>query len=237
MVHRGATTIIIDNAKGRARNPKIESACLERCITDAILSFRLLGYSKQIRVENSHIFCLTANSPDVSRDLVTRSVVVNLFYEGDPVRRTFSIADPEGYAQEHRLALLGELIGMVERWEAAGMPMAAVHSRFNKRQWGNTVGGILAAAGEPDFLANAEEAATQLDDTRREFVDLVGILVDHPQGIWTAAELTELCAKHEVLQLERGQGSSRSQATRSEDRNGKLYRVEVVESEANLRNV
>ena len=141
-----------------------------------------MGYSQDIRAENSHIFCITANSPDVSRDLVTRSVVVNLHHEGNPERRSFSIADPEGYAQEHRLELLGELIGMVERWKEAGQPLANVDSRFNKRGWGKIVGGILQACGEPDFLTNAEEAATQLDDTRREFADLIGILADHAQG-------------------------------------------------------
>jgi len=262
IVRRGGTTIIIDNAKGRSRNPKIESACLERSITDPILSFRLLGFSQDIRAENSHIFCITANSPDVSRDLVTRSVVVNLFYEGDPKRRTFSITDPEGYAQERRLELLGELIGMVERWKAAGIPMATVHSRFNKRGWGNIIGGILAVAGEPDFLANAEEAATQLDDTRREFSELVSVMADHPQGIWTAAELKDLANKHDLLKLELGEGSARSQATRmgfitgryvcerfelggersavfhrSENNKGKLYRVQIIESGAELANV
>ena len=145
---------------------------------------------------------------------MTRSVVVNLHHEGNPERRSFSIADPEGYALEHRLEILGELLGMVERWKAAGQPLADVDSRFSKKGWGKVIGGILSVCGEPDFLSNAEEAATQLDDTRREFVDLVAILADHPQGIWTAAELVELCARHEVLQEERGEGSSRSQATR-----------------------
>ena len=146
IVRRGDTVVIVDNAKSRGRNPRIESACLERSITDPLLSFWLLGQSSSIRAENSHIFCITAKTPDVSRDLVTRSVVINMFYEGDPERREFSIADPEGYAREHRLELLGELVGMVERWKAAGMPMARVNSRFNKRSWGNIVGGILAAS-------------------------------------------------------------------------------------------
>jgi hypothetical protein len=136
IVRRGATTIIIDNAKGRAREPRIESACLERSITDPILSYRLLGFSQDIRAENSHIFCITANSANVSRDLVTRSVVVNLHHEGNPERRSFSIADPEGYAQEHR-ELLGELIGMVERGKS-GPPLAGIDSRFNKRGWGKS---------------------------------------------------------------------------------------------------
>lgn len=97
IVRRGLTTIIIDNAKARGRNPRIDSACLERSITDPILSFRLLGFSQEIRAENSHLFCITANTPDVSRDLITRCVVINLYHEGEPRRRTFVIADPEGY--------------------------------------------------------------------------------------------------------------------------------------------
>ncbi|HEX3999768.1 MAG TPA: hypothetical protein VHX65_14550 [Pirellulales bacterium] len=255
IVRRGDTTIIVDNAKSRGRNPRIESACLERSITDPILSFRLLGQSASIRAENSHIFCITANTPDVSRDLVTRSVVINLYYEGDPERREFSIADPEGYAREHRLELLGELIGMVERWKAAGMPMAKVNSRFNKRSWGNIVGGILAASGEPDFLANAEEAATLLDETRRDFTELVGALVEHPQGNWTAAEMVNLCGKQGLLKDDLGDGSARSLATkmgtiagrfvgetfalidgrsavfsRTPERKGSIYRVAVPES-------
>lgn len=45
IVRRGTMTILIDNAKAWGRSPWIESACLERSITDAILSFRLLGFS------------------------------------------------------------------------------------------------------------------------------------------------------------------------------------------------
>jgi len=255
IVRSGATTIIIDNAKTQGRNPRIESACLERSITDPILSFRLLGQSASIRAENSHIFCITANTPDVSRDLVTRSVVINLYYEGNPEHREFAIADVEGYAQEHRLELLGELVGMVERWKASGMPMAKVHSRFNKRGWGNIVGGILNSCGEPDFLANAEEAAAALDETRREFTELVGMLADHPQGTWTSAELVELCGRHSLLGADLGEGSPRSLATkmgtlagrfvgerfhvsgareavfhRSASRNGNVYQVAIHES-------
>ncbi len=202
VVHRGATTIIVDNAKGQGRAARIDSACLERSITDATLSFRLLGHSREIRAENSHIFCLTANTPEVSRDLVTRCVLVDLFHEGDPTRRAFAIIDPEGYTRDHRAEFLGELVGMVARWRGAGSPEADVASRFNKKGWGRIVGGILAHAGLPGFLANAETAAAELDDTRREFAYLVGILADHPQGTWTAAELAALAADHGLFPTE-----------------------------------
>lgn len=260
IVRRGATTIIIDNAKGRGRNPRIESACLERCITDPILSFRLLGYSQEIRAENSHIFAITANSADVSPDIVTRSAVINLYHEGNPERRTFSILDPEGYAEEHRVELLGELVGMVERWKEAGRPEANVHSRFNKRGWGNIIGGILKVNGESHFLANAGEAARSLNDTAREFAELVDVLADHSQGTWTASELVEQCSKHGLLVADLGDGSPRSKSTkmgtiagrfvsevftladgrlavfhRSEGRKGNVYRVSIEEDVPNLQ--
>lgn len=214
IVRRGVTTIIIDNAKSRGRNPRIDSACLERSITDPVLSFRLLGHSASIRAENSHIFCITSNAPDVSPDLIKRSVTINLFHEGDPTQRRFGIADPEGFALEHRLQLLGELVGMVERWKAGGSPLTPTATRFNKRGWGDTIGGILQFNGQPDFLNNAAYAARELDDTRRDFAELVFVMSEHPQGTWTGAELAELAIKHDLLVEQLGDGSSRSKATR-----------------------
>lgn len=214
VVNKGATTIIIDNAKSRGRNPRIESACLERSITDPVLSFRLLGHSALIRAENSHTFCITANTPEVSHDLITRSVIVNLYYEGDPKRRKFAIPDPEGYAQEHRIELLGELIGMVEKWKASGMPRAATNTRFNKRAWGDIVGGILAANGRAGFLNNADEAAVQLDEDRKDFSELASILAVRTKPFWTPTELAELCNEHGLLKAKLGEGSPRSRSTK-----------------------
>ena len=122
IIKSGATTVIIDNAKAKSRKAKIDSACLERSITDQILSYRLLGQSSEIRAENSHIFCITTNAPDVSPDLMSRSVVVNLHHMGNPKLRAFTMNDPEAYVQNHRQQLLSELVNMValeERWNAA----------------------------------------------------------------------------------------------------------------------
>lgn len=121
------------------------------------------------------------------------------------------------------------------------------------------MGGILNACGEPDFLANGEEAATQLDETRREFAELVGVLAEHPQGTWTAAELVDLCGSRGLLAADLGEGSARSLATRMgtiagrfvqerfplgdrrqavfhrlQGRKGSTYRVEVGDEVPNL---
>ncbi|MCZ2342032.1 MAG: hypothetical protein LC104_09590 [Bacteroidales bacterium] len=214
IVRRGATTILIDNAKSSGRAPRIDSAVLERSITDPILSYRLLGQSQEIRAENSHIFCLTANTPELSRDLITRCVVVHLFHEGDPARRTFTIPDPETDALEHRAILLGELIGLIERWREAGSPRVEAHSRFNKKGWGPIIGGILAHNGYPDFLANAAEAAAELDPGRRDFADLVATLADHPQGAWTAGELAEWAGRLGLFAEDGKDRGPRARATR-----------------------
>ncbi len=139
------------------------------------------------------------------------------------------------------------------------MPRTDVRSRFNKRVWGTIVGGILEACGEPDFLANADEAASLLDETRREFTELISVLADHPQGNWTATELVELCSKHRLLSADLGEGSPRSLSTkmgtltgrfvterfplddgrratfhRSDGRKGKIYQVYVEDEVPNL---
>jgi hypothetical protein len=213
LVRDGFTTLIIDNAKARGRAVMIESATLERSITDPVLSYRLLGQSVAIKAENSHQFIITANSAEVSRDLATRSVVCNLFYEGDPTKRTFRLADPEGYAMEHREALLGELIGMVERWKIAGKQPGRTFTRFNKRGWGNTLAGILQQSGQRDFLANQNDVAGQMDVVRREFAELVGLLANHEQGCWSATELAEFAVKNGLF-TDTLTGTERSRAVK-----------------------
>ena len=236
-VRAGATTIIIDNAKGgKRRAAMIDSPCLERSITDSILSFRLLGASADIRCENSHIFCITANTPDISRDLVTRCVPINLYHEGDPATRSFSIADPEGYAIKHRPEILAELAGMVDRWIRVGRPLADVKTRFNKRGWGRTIGGVLQANGEPDFLTNQEQAASELDVTQREFTELVQVAMIHGTPIISAAaEWVRLAERHNSLAAELGEGSPRSKATKMGlllgMNIGRTFRIAVADSE------
>ena len=216
-VRAGATTLIVDNAKSRlyGKTTLIESSCLERAITDEILSFRLLGHNLEIRAENSHIIAITVNTAELSRDLVTRCVPVELYLEGDPTRRRFKMPNPEGYAEENRAAILGELLGMVERWKAAGMPQVNVNSRFNKRNWGNIIGGILHVNGEPDFLSNADQAAHDFDPVRRDFEDLVQVLMDNRETQrWASMAIARIATANHLLIDEIGDKSDRSRATR-----------------------
>lgn len=192
--NKSNTTIVIDNVKSRK---KIESACLERSITDSTLSFRRLKTSDRIKMRNTHIFVITANATDVSTDISSRCTLVGLHHEGDPKSRKFGLQSPKRYAAEHRERIIGELLGMVERWLAAGKPMGSQPSRF--ATWAKLVGGILEHNGEPDFLGNVSEL-NELDSTQAEFADLVRAMYESPTaGNWQANEMLELCDKHDLL--------------------------------------
>jgi hypothetical protein len=106
------------------------------------------------------------NDTRVSPDQVSRGLPIRFFLEGKPERRTFEGLDPITYAREHRLDILGEIAGMVVRWNQLGRP-SGLHSH-RLHHWANVIGGILTTAGLPEFLENADEAAatfdTQLDD-------------------------------------------------------------------------
>src|SRR5262249_33727634 len=68
-VRNGASVLVIDNVKGRnGRAIEVDSAVLERCITDRLLSFRLLGHSTTIKTPNHLLFGLTANHAQLSTD-------------------------------------------------------------------------------------------------------------------------------------------------------------------------
>jgi len=92
--------------------------------------------------------------------------------------------------------------------------LANATSRFNKRNWARIVGGILDVAGLPGFLANAEQAKAELDDTRRQFGELVELMVERPQPTWTATDLARLCGEQHLFEDQLDPHRPRSRATR-----------------------
>ena len=212
-INNGDSTCIIDNAKSRRI---IQSASLERSISDKLLQFRLLGTSNRICVENAVQFILTVNTAEVDTDLATRSLVVNLEYHGDPRFRKYKINNLEEYAAKHRDAINAELIGMFKRWVDAGKPLADVNCRFNQDNWGRIIGGVLAVNGMDGFHSNQQEVANEIDMPRHGMNSLVDVLVnDHFEHPLSCADLVQIiqenCSElHPIL----GKGNDKSRATK-----------------------
>lgn len=171
-VELGDRVIIVDNAK--TAKP-IESPVLERCITDTRLNFRRLGSNSSIgRAQNDVLFCLTMNLVQMGSDLRRRALPVNLELQVDVRDATFPHDDLLAWAQEHREAAVGELLGLVLRWMEAGKPLAEVPARHSTgHRWAATIDGILAHAGLPGFLSNFEASEHAFDPKYAVMLDIV----------------------------------------------------------------
>jgi hypothetical protein len=194
MVKRGATTIVVDNARSTR---EIASATLERSITDEVLCYRLLGKSELIEAPNRHLFVITANSPEISQDLIKRSVPVRLYLEGDD-KRDFKF-DPTQYAQDCRTELLAELLGMVERWLAASSPLGKYRHALNSSGWANIIGGILDVNQKTGFLASNSEVEDGSNSELKEFADLVVAIFHHQKFYFSASEMAEVAMQNKLL--------------------------------------
>jgi hypothetical protein len=166
--------LLIDNAKvngGEVKSPAIEANSMAPEV-----SLRILGKSENYNRPNDLLWALTMNLTRVCPDLVTRGAPIRLEYEGKPEDRTFDGPDPIAYAREHRLDILGELAGMVVRWDQAGRPPGGQTHRLH--DWAALLGGILETAGLPEFLANADEAAATFNTVLDELAALAEAVIE-----------------------------------------------------------
>ncbi len=171
-----AGVLVIDNAKVRSDAP-IDSTVIESQSMAPEISMRVLGVSENYARPNDVLWVLTMNATQASADLVSRALPVRLAYEGDPAYRVFAGPDPVEYAREHRGEILGELAGMVDYWVGAGRTDG--HARHRCGHWARVVGGVMEAAGLPEFLGNAGEAAAAFSADLVELAALADGAVAH----------------------------------------------------------
>lgn len=170
----GGTILIFDNAKVSRNLQIISSAVIERTITDRIISYRILGTSTDFFMENILQVVFTHNGGTFSKDLISRQFPTQLHFEGDPAQRSFKIGDPVGFALEHRRQIVGELLGMFEKWTEAGRKMSSTKHRM--QAWASLIGGVLEANGIEGFLKNFDEVAAQSDPHYESLQQLISTL-------------------------------------------------------------
>jgi hypothetical protein len=147
--------LLFDNAKVRSGGA-IESAVIEaKCLAPQV-TLRVLGTSTNFERPNDLVWIITMNQTRAAADIASRCLPVRFFVEGRPEARQFGDRNPLEYARRHRSEILGELFGLVIHWNQAGRPLCA-RERRTKRCI-EIVGGILEAAGLPEFLTNLDEA-------------------------------------------------------------------------------
>jgi hypothetical protein len=170
------SVLLIDNAKVRSgrvvTSPTIEANSMAPQVT-----LRILGKSENFTRPNDVLWALTMNDTRISPDLVSRGLPIQLAYEGKPEDRTFEGPDPISYAREHRQHILGELAGIVIRWNQLGRPLGQCSHRLH--QWAARIGGMLELAGLPEFLANAGTAAASFNMELDELAALAEAVINN----------------------------------------------------------
>lgn len=171
--HRQAV-VIFDNAKVQT-GKVINSPVIESNSTGPQISLRILGKSENFYRPNDVLWFVTMNGTQLSKDLVSRQLPIRFYHEGDPKEREFGQRNPLQYAQDYRQEILGELAGMVIRWNQAGRPEGSQRHRLT--HWAKIIGGILEANGLPEGLTNLDEAAAEFDTTLEQLSALAETVI------------------------------------------------------------
>jgi hypothetical protein len=181
------TILLIDNAKTPGGSI-VSSPTIEANSMAPEISLRILGKSANLNRPNDILWFLTMNDTRASPDLVSRSVPIQLAYEGRPENRVFAGEDPIEYARSKRVAIVGELSGMITRWNQQGRPPGNRSHRLHA--WAHIIGGILETAGLSGFLENAETAAASFNPAMDDLAALAEATIHADKLIGIAGELS-----------------------------------------------
>jgi len=213
-IEAGDRIVVLDNVK---TSRPIESAVLERSVTDARLNFRRLGSNASItRPQNDLLLCLTMNLTQLGPDLRRRALPLNLELKGNVRATSYSSEDLNGLVLGTRTVLLGELVGLVQTWLEAGRPTVTSPARHSTGQaWAATINAILRTSGLEGFLSNFEASEHAYDPRYQVMLEVAQLHHDKPAS--SAAQWSEWLEQgplEDRFRDRRGQlKSARSRAT------------------------
>lgn len=165
--------VVIENARLDRRDKSIASAIIERFATDPEPMLFSTGTGGPLRRRNDIVLAISTNYGSVSEDIMNRGLPIHLSPVGNVADRQSPIGNPKHeFLPAHRDQIAAELLGMIERWKAEGMPLdKEVAHPFTP--WARTIGGILKVNGFDGFLANYGVRRT-LDDPVRSGLAILG---------------------------------------------------------------
>jgi hypothetical protein len=206
VVMEGSEYFILDNV-----NRRLNSGTLAAVVTSGMLRGRLLGKSEMMTVPARTPIIITANNPDMSRELARRCVTIELSCDlENPAQRTgFKYSDIEGYVLQNRARILRAAFTLVRAWYGAGKPMGK-RSLGSFELWSQIIGGILHNAGFTGFLENAEEFFQLADSDNEDFSGFLGAwFQNHGEYPVPASELLPLARSAGLVDERNSEGSQK----------------------------
>ncbi|MGJ0510662.1 MAG: hypothetical protein ACR652_26760 [Methylocystis sp.] len=173
----GAAAIVWDNIP---RGASIRCPHMERALTSAEYTDRVLGVSEQLTVPSLTVMLFTGNNIAPTGDMASRSLVCSIdVTRTDPENRSFKHPDPLRWTAKNRMKLMKSLYTLLLWNPYLRMPAdERVEAKTRFKTWWASVGapieGVTALIGEPvDF--GAMFAANEFGD---EEVDSVATICD-----------------------------------------------------------
>ncbi len=223
------TIVLFDNIRHA-----IDSASIAAVLTCDAWSDRFLGQTRMVLVPNRALWLATANNPVLSRENARRSVRIRLDANAERpwLREGFRHPELRAWVKEERPAIVAALLTLVRAWLAEGHPAGAVRLG-SFEPWSQVVGGILATAGVPDFLADRNESQEYADSEEADWHGFVEAWSEKYGGTpVTAGDLMALAGDRKLFNLDPGSTSDRrarvsfsSSLTRRRDRRYGPFRI------------
>lgn len=192
-------TIELDNIN------TLDSEPLAMAVTSTSFSERLLRSSKSITVKNNSTIIITGNNPKLSKELVRRTVFINLNakMENPEYGRKFKISNLARYIEKNRIDLIWSCLTLIKAWICAGKPKDKNFIPMGSfEEWSTTVAGILANAGYKSFLENRIKNREMVDTVSDAWRMLIKEVVEkYGEQKITTAHIFELAKDIEGIDL------------------------------------
>lgn len=188
LLHSGLEVAIFDNIKGH-----LESEALEAYLSSPTYMGRELGYSRFMEGPASATLIFSGNGNTASRDLLRRSIIVELRTDLlRPEDREFSESLDAQAIQKELPSRMAAMWAIVKDWDKAGRPLAT-HSNNAFPRWFKIFGGIMEHAEFGMLTAKDARAEEMVDSETHDIEALVDLLeVGKPH---TFDHMTVICMR------------------------------------------
>ena len=180
IIMSGVAYHIIDNIKG-----KFGGGVIEKALTDARWSDRLLGVNRDIDLPINHITLATGNNCQLTPDMVRRTLYCRLEspLEDPSQRNDFKHKLLLDYIRDNRRRLIMAALSIPAQYVKAGQPDQGLPAWGGFQEWSDLIRNALVWAGQPDPDTRSMLAAQVDDDTA-----LLAAVMDGWPGLATVAE-------------------------------------------------
>ena len=193
----GLPIVCFDNVADRLGGP-----VLDKWLTSTSPTGRILGSNDLPQFDWSTVMVATANNAAVEGDTDRRSIYVALETEEErPELRTgFAIPNLPAHLVEHRGAILGDALTILQAHYQAGLPtVAGAISKGTFESWASRVRDAVMFAGLPDCERPADDPTRPADADTDELAALLAGLWEHFAGQqFTVSDVFDACFGSEL---------------------------------------